>query len=612
MIFSHNWEGEPHNAPSVKRMMRPEDPYYTHEWMGEPHDSPSIRREIWPGDPEYTYAWEGEVGMSPSLKYRNGELVARNLSNAPAKVNDEYSSVAVEYTQEQFTYMSMIESQEGSTPYVGLTRMDVTPGEYFASGMDFQWGEGIGRVRHQIQFRGPNSESISAPQIQRDFSDYPEGGRSIIVERVPDGATEARIYTWFYIEGAYTAAPAGSTIHVGGYVNAKGSTEEEVRLQVEEPFDGDTKSHRGRIVATNLVGNPQYKEYGTEWRDSGAATSEVLSNGILRVTRTSSGSSYYTSNKGLLNSRHKYIGLRVPMLGEGRVWIYYQNRSGVRVLPQSQTGVFNHESLEDLVYTKEFTDEAYFFEIYLGSVNREEGSYVEFGTPMIVTANTQEEVTRQLEVYFDGDTPSEYGEVVSRNLFLNPRTVTDGSEFWGGQRINREYIIDDKLNAEVLSIKVSPFEEPEAYTIIISPPIDIGESVEYVSWGLDFRLFSGFTLLAARPSYRNSEGVRRYNSTTVFSIGEWGRHVVASKVPEGSYEYSLYLYLTPEGSLSPAPHPQTEIRLTNASFSYADTEEEALRQVETYFDGDTKDYALAKPKIWLTNRWVPFTPTHFM
>ena len=637
MIFSHNWEGEPHNSPSVKRMMNPEDPYYTHEWMGEPHSSPSIRREVWPGDPEYTYAWEGEVGMSPSLKYRDGELVAKNISNAPAKVNDEYSSVAVEYTQEQFTYMSMIETQEGSTPYVGLTRMVVTPGEYFASGVDFRWGEGVGRVRHQIQFRGPNNESIGAPQIQRDFSDWPEGGRSIFVERVPDGATEARIYTWFYLEGAFTPAPAGSTVHVGGYVNAVGTSEKDVREQVENPFDGDTKSHRGRIVATNLVPNPASRSMDdyhsttnthVEFRERANLFPELdgrIDNQAFYFEAIDSeeGSVYASqtdqNSVSFIKGYWYAASVWVHTIEDGSLTqphrFNIQFRDSTISLWSSRLAETYPSGMQrvELSGYVDVDDARTWWVFWPSDLRRAMGDGVYLAATAISgPSNSEDEALDQVRYFFDGDSPAEYGEVVAKNLFLNPRTMPDNSEFWGGQRTVKDYIIDDELNAEVLSLKVVPFEEPEAYTILMSPSVDIGESVEYVSWGIDFRLFSGFTLLAARPSYRNSEGVRRYDSTTAFSIGEWGRHVVASKVPEGSYDYCLYLYLTPDGSLSPAPHPQTEIRLTNASFSYADTEEEALRKVEIYFDGDTKDYALAKPKIWLTNRWVPFTPTHFL
>src|SRR5699024_8868550 len=103
----------------------------------------------------------------------------------------------------------------------------------------YEWGEGIGRVRHQVQFRGPNAESIDLLQHQSDKSDHPSGGRSVVAYEVPEGATEARFYSWYYVDGAFTIAPEGSTIYVGEYSAAVADSEAEALAQVEECFDGD-------------------------------------------------------------------------------------------------------------------------------------------------------------------------------------------------------------------------------------------------------------------------------------------------------------------------------------------------------------------------------------
>src|SRR5699024_6797862 len=73
-----------------------------------------------------------------------------------------------------------------------------------------------------------------------DRSDHPDGGRSITAWEVPDGATEARLYSWYYLEGTFTIAPEGSTIYIGEYSVAVADSEADALAQVEEYFDGDT------------------------------------------------------------------------------------------------------------------------------------------------------------------------------------------------------------------------------------------------------------------------------------------------------------------------------------------------------------------------------------
>lgn len=636
MIFSHNWEGEPHNSPSVKRMMNPNDPYYTHEWVGEPNNSPSIRREVWPGDPEYTYEWEGEVGKSPSLKYRDGELIARNISNAPAQVNNEYSTTAVEYTQELYTYMSMIETQEGSTPYVGITRMDVTPGEYFGSGVDFRWGEGVGRLRHQIQFRGPDNESISALQIQRDFSDYPEGGRSIHIEKVPDGATEARIYTWFYLEGNFTPAPAGSTIHVGGYVNATGSTEEKVRLQVEEPFDGDAKSHRGKIVATNLVPNPASRNMDDyhytnntyiEFRDranlfpelNGRIDNQALYFEAINAAEGSVYTSHADQNSVSMIKGYWYAAaIWVHTIEDGSLNMPYrfnvQFRNNAMPLWSSElaeTYPSGMKRIEISGYVD--VDDARTWWVFWPSDLRRvmgKGVYVA-ATTISSPSDSKEEALEQVRYFFDGNSPSEYGEIVARNLASNPSFeigTSKGVILGGG--ITRDFRTQ---HFPVVGNYEGCFMVDSANNTNATIQQEIGRVAKgkYIALKLHAQSNNTTNRFRLRISLNYGNGWN-WHSTPYYYLPATLDNEGVTYVTQAADDADANAYLQIHSDVGESAPKDGWVRTDAWRIAVADTEEEALRQVEYYFDGDTKDYGLAQPKIWITDRWVPYTPTHFM
>ena len=187
------------------------------------------------------YEWEGEPHNSPSTKRdHTGQIVARNLFSSPRKIDSSYSILNVDVEQSDGQSLNRVTTTGGGTSYTGKTLFEVTPGQWFGSALSYEWGEGIGRVRHQVQFRGPNAESIDALQHQSDKSDHPSGGRSVAAYEVPEGATEARFYSWYYVDGTFTTAPEGSTIYVGEYSAAVADSEAEALAQVEECFDGDS------------------------------------------------------------------------------------------------------------------------------------------------------------------------------------------------------------------------------------------------------------------------------------------------------------------------------------------------------------------------------------
>lgn len=202
-----------------------------------------------------TYEWEGERLFSPSLKKVNGVLVAKNLARPYA--SGEYRNLNVDITVLEDEQLKLLTTTGSGASYIGMLGFNVTPGEYFAAAANFKWGERIGRFRHQIQFRGPNNESIDAPQTYIERSEMPEGGRSIVAFEVPSGTTEARMYTWFYLEGGFNVAPENSTIYVGDYSVAISEDATSATEQVETFFNGDTP---------NVMNQPRIYTQG-QWKE---------------------------------------------------------------------------------------------------------------------------------------------------------------------------------------------------------------------------------------------------------------------------------------------------------------------------------------------------------
>lgn len=249
-----------------------------HPWSGHAQDPSQV-----------TYEWAGTPHASPSMKLVDGVEVARNLMPSPRAIDSSYYQSNVEVTHDQQELQNLVITTGGGTSYVGFTGITVEPGQWFASALSYEWGDGVGRVRHQLQFRGPNNESIAAPQIQRDRADHPNGGRSIFWYQVPAGAVEARWYSWFYMEGSFTQAPDGSNIRVGKYSAALSDTEHDARAQVAEFFDGDTASFRGsprrwppkpmdqvEIILSDGSGREWTQLKGTVKDPSGTATSRTV------------------------------------------------------------------------------------------------------------------------------------------------------------------------------------------------------------------------------------------------------------------------------------------------------------------------------------------------
>ena len=205
-----------------------------------------------------TYEWAGARGASDSIKKIDGVEVARNIIPSPRIIDSSYTRSNIAVTQDDEEIPNFITTTGTGTGYVGKTQNWVTEGQFFATAVSWNWGEGIGRVRHQIQFRGPNQESISAPQQPYDRSEFPGGGREIMVYEIPSGAVDARIYTWFYLEGAFTTPPVGSTIRIGEFSAAAAATELDAERQVRSFFDGDMPDDHANDVWFNTTDNREY------------------------------------------------------------------------------------------------------------------------------------------------------------------------------------------------------------------------------------------------------------------------------------------------------------------------------------------------------------------
>ena len=233
-----------------------------YEWEGEPHNSPTLK--IHDDGNTYSYGWEGSRRASPSIMYVNGVEHDKNLIPSPRIINSVFSQNNVSIESVDNTLPNKVVAGDAtSVPYIGIASQQilVTPGEYIATAFSYVWGEGIGRLQHQIQFRGPDNYSISAPHELIDRSDVnPIGGRSETVWRVPPDAIEARFYVWFYVEGGFTKAPEGSHVFLGEFSAAKHLVEERALEGVSEYFDGDMPTRRGKVLAKNIIPSPRTLE----------------------------------------------------------------------------------------------------------------------------------------------------------------------------------------------------------------------------------------------------------------------------------------------------------------------------------------------------------------
>lgn len=192
-----------------------------------------------------TYSWDGVAHSSASIKSINGEEVARNHVPSPSLAErvdfDSSRNAEVASVEGPGGLYGRVTVPDNDTAYVGLERPRIAPGEWAGIALNIGWGDGIGRVRMQAQFRDDNNVSLTAPQQLVEYSDHAEGGRVVAAFQAPEGATHVRPYFWFYLENQSTAPPAGSTIHLDYFSVSTARTKAEALVQVQEYFDGDTE-----------------------------------------------------------------------------------------------------------------------------------------------------------------------------------------------------------------------------------------------------------------------------------------------------------------------------------------------------------------------------------
>lgn len=192
-----------------------------------------------------TYSWEGSRRASNSIKRDLKGVIARNLVHVPSfdesisfdsRGNVDIASVTGPngVNGKLTAHTNTTSTLAGNRGYV------VVEGQWAGFALNLAWGEIATRARLQIQFIGPSGEAVTDSQIFIDKAVHPSGGRFTVVDQVPVGATEARIYIWFYLDDRNNAPGVGASLYVDYLSLATGNSHKNVLEQIKTFFDGDS------------------------------------------------------------------------------------------------------------------------------------------------------------------------------------------------------------------------------------------------------------------------------------------------------------------------------------------------------------------------------------
>ena len=172
-------------------------------------------------------------------------VVATNLVTAPSVENGpgfesvSRSEVTVEDGPDGLR--GLLTTTEDGTAYVGFRQLQPGQNSWLAFGADIGWAEGIRRVRVQLQCYREDGSLISSPQVYWDRAEHPgPTGRAYIVERVPLGTVDLRVYTWFYADESGGSPVTGAQVWIDNYSVTTAPTQERAQYLAEHYFDGDT------------------------------------------------------------------------------------------------------------------------------------------------------------------------------------------------------------------------------------------------------------------------------------------------------------------------------------------------------------------------------------
>ena len=406
----------------------------------------------------------------------------------------------------------------------------------------------------------------------------------------------------------------------------------------------------GQIVARNLVHNPSF-EIGTEGWDFESdfdGNGFVLSNSstvkagssLGRVdSNRNGGGTYFTlkiSDSALpkIDPSHKWVGGRFffyahrNSMGEGNSWVrevsLLDSDKNVLLTDIRESRIPATQNYQSWVLPNIVGAEYVQFKIHFNRVTPNTvNSYQYIDAVQITSSNTFEDLAQQLRIYMDGSTMTESagilelrkpntqyawlgephnspsvklvdGVEVARNLFANPSYEIGTNNLTFGTATTGYTTSSESIAGE--HSLIIAWKEAGVHNAYVQQDVDVSpdDAGRWIA-------FSEQTRKAATPDdlykrawvgFRNASGTLMSDTfltthiVTNNGLASQTRQGYAAQIPVGTA--SIHLRLRVNGNSSgTSSAPDGYMRTDAWIAAVADTEAEALQQVETYFDGDT-------------------------
>lgn len=228
MIIAHEWEGEPHNSPSVKKLYRPDEPLIEYVWVGEDHSSESIKkmngeeviRNLIP-NPSFE--------LAAPVPYNPNHLVDHSNERS---VSGGYSARAFQgWQNEGYNRLGVRWTVHIPVGYIGIRIWVYMPSSNVST---------AGRVNFQLGNSGPSWQSGATELDKWQLYEY-------VVENTQELETST-LYIGFETDGNVE----GDEIWFDDAIMVAAETEEEALRKLDEGyFDGDSKHEHGLVTAWN-------------------------------------------------------------------------------------------------------------------------------------------------------------------------------------------------------------------------------------------------------------------------------------------------------------------------------------------------------------------------
>lgn len=233
MIIAHEWEGEPHNSPSVKKLYRPDEPLIEYAWEDREYRSQSVKyidkKEVARNllyNSDFTMGFEGWVVGSNLQSYWDTE--DKLTGDASARVSEVYDHSTGMY-------------------YAPRSLSGLNIGDFLAAKV---WVKATpGKVLHFMQ----NNLGINSNSKSTIFTSSGEWEEVLV-----SGAKVAGSLSPYVLVRLHESSETPVDIWVDRVIMAVGETEEEALRQLHEGyFDGNTRHEHGIVLSRNLARNPK-------------------------------------------------------------------------------------------------------------------------------------------------------------------------------------------------------------------------------------------------------------------------------------------------------------------------------------------------------------------